>query len=204
MHDEILTINHPPRDIPEQEYFDNRTQMFITVPGRHVGAIHLQLCHSLMSMAKWESRWHEPFMEKEDMTAEELLDYIRCMTINPQKDQDVYRFLIKEDFEEILDYMKDPMSAVDLTANKKKPKRGRKKKQETCETIYCAMFNLGIPKECEKWHFNRLSALIDVCAEADSGSSKAGMNNRPKSQREIMELYHAMNQKNRKKYNSKG
>ena len=67
------------------ELFDNSTQEFITIPSRHIDPIHLQLEHSLMSIAKWESKWHESFFDKEEMTGEQLIDYIRCMTINPQK-----------------------------------------------------------------------------------------------------------------------
>lgn len=203
MYDEILTIDHPAREIPEQEFFDNRTQMFITVPAHRVPAIHLQLVHSLMSISKWESRWHTSFMSKENMTGEEFLDYIRCMTINPQKNQDVYKYLTQEDFEIIGNYIQDPMSAFVVKKKGKKPPKNRRQ-QDTVEAVYYAMINLGIPMDlCQKWHFNRLSALIDYCA--DNGmSGMAGTAGRPKSQREMMEMYHALNQKNRKKYNSKG
>ena len=201
----MLSIDHPARDVPEQEYFNNLTQEFIKIPGKHIDAIHLQLEHSLMSIAKWESKWHEAFLGKDQLTPEEFLDYVRCMTINPQKNPDVYMSLSQEDFEKILTYMADPMSAIDLTAKKKKRKPG-KRTMDTAEAIYFAMIQLGIPLDCEKWHFNRLSALIDYCAENDGGGggSKGAMQNRPKSQKEMMEFYHALNQKNRKKYNSKG
>ena len=96
------------------------------------------------------------------------------------------------------------MSAIDISAKKKKRKPG-KRTMDTAEAIYFAIIQLGIPLDCEKWHFNRLSALIDYCAENDGGGgSKGAMQNRPKSQKEMMEFYHALNQKNRKKYNSKG
>ena len=32
----MLPIDHPARDIPDQEYFNNATQEFIKIPGRHV------------------------------------------------------------------------------------------------------------------------------------------------------------------------
>lgn len=203
MHDETLVIDHPARDIPQQELFDNRSQTFITIPEQHIPAFHLQLRHSLMSIAKWESRWHDSFLAKETMDADELIDYVRCMTINTQKNQDVYKYLGKDDYDQILEYMQDPMSAIDLNAKRNKETKKGRKKRETAESVYYAMFNLGIPIECEKWHFNRLSALLDYCADNGTGG-KAGTAGRPKTQREMMELYHALNQKNRKKYNSKG
>ncbi len=139
------------------------------------------------------------------MTPEKFLDYLRCMTINTQKNPNVYQDLEQEDYEKIIRYMDDPMSAIDLSAKKKKKKKPGKKTVETAEAIYFAMIQLGIPLECEKWHINRLSALIDYCAENENGGgSKGAMQNRPKTQKEMMEFYHALNQKNRKKYNSKG
>lgn len=201
----MLSIDRPARDIPELEYFNNQTNEFIRIPARHVDAIHLQLEHSLLSIARWESKWHTPFWQEEQMTPEKFLDYLRCMTINAQKNLNVYQDLEQEDYEKIMRYMEDPMSAIDLSAKKKKKKKPGKKASETAEAIYFAMIQLGIPLECEKWHINRLSALIDYCAENESGGgSKGAMQNRPKSQKEMMELYHALNQKNRKKYNSKG
>lgn len=199
----MLPIDHPARDIPPQEFFNNATQEFITIPGRHVGPIHLQLEHSLMSISKWESKWHVPFASREKMTPEEFLDYIRCMTINTQKDPSVYENLMQEDIEKIVDYMQDPMSAIDLTKKKKPKKKPGKKKDDTAESFYFAMTQLGIPFECEKWHFNRLCALIDYCAN-EGGGGMAGSQGKPKSQQELMQMYHALNQKNRKKYGSKG
>lgn len=200
----MLLIDHPPRDIPPREYFNPATNEFISVPGRHIDAIHLKLEHSLISIAAWESKWHQSFIDKENMTPEEFVDYVRCMTISPPKNPDVYMDLEQEDYERIGAYMNDPMSAIDLTGVKKK-KNVRRKEAETAESIYFAMFQLGIPMDCEKWHFNRLVALIDYCAEHDGGGGGKGSGApKPKSQRELMEFYHALNQKNRKKYNSKG
>lgn len=200
----MLLIDRPAREIPAREFFDNRTQTFVTVPAQRLPAIHLQLEHSLLSIAKWEGKWHTSFLENESMTAEEFLDYVRCMTVNAQKDPSVYDGLTQEDFEKIVEYMRDPMSATELPDKKQQKKKGRKK-PDTAESFYFAMTQLGIPFDCEKWHFNRLAALINYCAENDAGGGGKGSGaNKPKSQREMMELYHALNQKNRKKYNSKG
>ena len=198
----MKVIDRPERIVPGSEFFDNRTQTFITVEEKHIPAIHLQLEHSLMSIAKWESKWHEPFIGREGLTAEELLDYIRCMTINPQKNPDIYTDLDQNDLLEIVNYMHDGSSAWEITGTKKKGGK-KSRKPDTVEAIYYAMIQYGVPMECEKWHFNRLMALLDYCDYKGGSTSGAG-GPAKKSQKEMMEMYRAMNEKARKKYNSKG
>ena len=120
----MLTINHPARDVPKIEYFDNSKQEFITIEARHYEAVYLKLEHSLRSIADWESRWHMPFVGRDNMTAEELLDYIRCMTTNQIKNPDVYDGLTQEDINNIVAYMQDPCSAWEM----KTPDKNKKKK----------------------------------------------------------------------------
>ena len=57
------------------EGWDERKQEFVE-PEEKI----LQLEHSLISISKWESKWHKSFL-KSEKTDEEILDYIRCMTI---------------------------------------------------------------------------------------------------------------------------
>lgn len=188
-------------DIPRREYFNNVTQEFITVESVHIDAFHLQLEHSLMSIAKWEAKWHEPFLGKNNLSGKELLDYVRCMTINQQKNPKVYDYLTQEDLLKILEYMQDQNSA--WVINPKKKGRKSNKKPDTVEMIYYGMIQYGIPMECEKWHFNRLMALMDYC-DCKGGSVSGAGGPAKRSQKELMEMYRAMNEKNRKKYNSKG
>ncbi len=199
----MLTIDLPERDIPGAEFFDNRTQTFITIQARHIPAIHLQLEHSLMSIAKWESKWHESFMGKDPLSGEEFLDYIRCMTVNPQKDPDVYQYLTEDAVNQIVEYMNNPYSAWEIRNSSKDQKKKKRRRHETVESIYYAMIQYGIPESYERWHFNRLQALIDYCSEQGGSTSGAG-GPRKKTEREIMEMYRAMNEKNRKKFKSKG
>lgn len=198
----MLLIDIPERQTPEVEYFDNRTQEFVTIPGRKIPAIHLKMEHSLMSIAEWESKWHEPFLGKEDLSGEQLLDYFRCMTINTQKDPNVYNDLTQEAMKQIVEYMQDPQSAWKIS-QQKRGKNKKSKKQDTVEKIYYAMIQYGVPLECEKWHFGRLMALMDYC-DSKGGSTSGAGGPAKKSQKEIMDMYRAINEKNRKKYNSKG
>lgn len=148
-----------------REFFDERTETFVETKDTT-----LQLEHSLMSLAKWESKWHKPFLdEKTEKTNEEMKDYIRCMTITQNVDPMVYEALTQKNVKEIRDYIDDPMTATWF--NDKKTTQGRKK-QVTAELIYYWMITLEIPFECEKWHLNRLLTLIRVCNIEGSPKTK--------------------------------
>ena len=157
-------------DIPSTLYevpksWNGTSKKLIRIP-----PIHLEMEHSLISIAKWEGIWGVPFMEQEDMTAEQFLSYCQCMTINKQKDPNVYNFLRKDDAERITRYMNQPMSAWKIVKPKpdKKGKRKRKERPLCAEFFYWLMFQYNIPIECEKWHFQRLIAQINFCQDAAS------------------------------------
>ena len=61
----------------------------------------LQLEHSLVSLSKWESKWCKPFLSTTNKTEEEILDYIKCMTLTQNVDPDVYTHLSVENFRQI-------------------------------------------------------------------------------------------------------
>lgn len=141
--------------IPGQEYFDERTETFITVAGRTV-----QLEHSLISISKWESKWHKPFLGTEQKTIEESVDYVRCMTITQNVDPNIYLNIDYDLMQVINSYIDAPMTA---TTFGKDPNQKPNKDIITAEIVYYWMVALQIPFECEKWHFNRLMTLIKVC-----------------------------------------
>lgn len=137
------------------ELFDERLGEFIQTK-----ETTLQLEHSLISLSKWESKWHKPFLSKDDKTYDEIIDYVRCMTISQNVDPKVYYALKRSDLESIEKYLADPMTATVIS------KAGKKTRQRavTSELIYSWMVTLGIPfNPCEKWNLNRLLTLIDVC-----------------------------------------
>lgn len=129
----------------------------------------LCLEHSLISLSRWESKWHKPFLDKAEKTREEIRDYVRCMTITQNVDENVYLAITDENYLELDAYMNDPMTATWFN-DKHNPKSNQR--TVTAELIYYWMIQLGIPPEYEKWHLNRLLTLIRVCNNENAPKKK--------------------------------
>ena len=185
----ILDIPEAVYEVPGSWNGQTRTKKLLKAP-----AIHLEMEHSLLSISKWEAKWQVPFMEMKCMSTEQFLDYCRCMTINRQKDPNVYKYIRRIDSDRINKYINDPMSA--RTIRKKKGKGGSRVRM-TSEYFYSVMIQLGIPFECEKWHFGRLLALIDCCQALSGDGPKM-------SPRERQAYYAELNAKHRKMLGTKG
>lgn len=177
--------------IPEsQELWDEKKQEFTSER-----EITLQLEHSLISLSRWESKWHKPFYSKEPMTSEETLDYIRCMTLSPKNlGAEVYLRLTQENVDEILAYIHDSMTA---TTFRNDENRSIGREIITSELIYYWMIALQIPVEFEKWHLNRLITLIRVCEIKNTPPKK-------RSREEILRHNAALNAARRKQLGTKG
>lgn len=141
--------------IPEQELFIEEENEF-----RYTKPTLLQLEHSLISIHKWESKWHKSFLNSNNKTYEELNDYIRCMTINKVSDLSVYKFIPSDKFKEIIDYIRNPMTAATFSNNDLIGASNNRREVITSETIYYWMIELNIPVEFERWHLEQLLALI--------------------------------------------
>lgn len=181
----MLRITIPAVD----EMWDEEKQEFVS--GKEVT---LQLEHSLLSVSRWESKWNKAFLKKEEKTTEEIIDYVRCMTLNRDVDPEVYYRLSPENYEAINKYIEAPMTATYFRDEKI---MGRSREIITSELIYYWMVALNIPFECQKWHLNRLFALIKVCNIKNSPPKKM-------SKQEIMNQNRALNAARRKKLNTKG
>lgn len=153
-------------DLPEREIIDDETYTITKIP-----KVRLTLEHSLISVRKWEAKWKRAFLDKKEKTSEELIDYVRCMTINSGVDPIVYHHIPDEVMLKIIQYIEDPMTATTIRRSKEE---GAAPKHEivTAEIIYYWMFTLGIPLELEKWHFNRLMILIEVFGEFNKPKKK--------------------------------
>lgn len=178
-----------PITIPATELYDEYNQIFINVKEQ---TLHLE--HSLVSLSKWESKWHKPFLAKTKKTFEETIDYVRCMTITQNVNSEVYKCLTNENIQSINEYIEDPMTATWFSKDRKTKSNGE---QITSELIYYWMISLNIPFECQKWHLNRLLTLIQVCDEKNKPPKKM-------SKKEIMSRNAALNAARRKQMNTKG
>lgn len=170
------------------EQWDEKKQEFINAKEQT-----LCLEHSLVSLSKWESKWCKPFLSSEK-TDEEIMDYIKFMTLNKNVDPDVYYRLTAKNIDQIVEYINAPMTATTFSKNS-----NEKKSREivTSELIYYWMIAFNIPFECQKWHINRLTTLIRVCEIKNSSPKKH-------STREIMSRNAALNAARRKQLNTKG
>lgn len=177
--------------VPTKELFDSDKNEFIRIKGTT-----LQLEHSLISLKKWEQKWHKPFLKKEDKTNEEILDYIRCMTIS-NVDNNVYYALTSSQINEIIEYIKDPMTATWFSKSPEDEFRSMSGSIITAEIVYYWMISLGIPMECEKWHLNSLFTLIKVIDLKNTPKKKM-------NQRDATAQRRALNAQRRAKYKSKG
>ena len=182
--------------IPDVEGWDqtknNGQGEFVKIKGAD-----LILEHSLVSLQKWEAKWKKPYLLDNNKTDEEMLDYIRCMTMTKNVDPEIYKYIPKEEMIRIANYINDPMTATTIT--NRRP-GGRSKEIVTAELIYFWMINYGIPMEYRKWHLNQLITLVRVCEiKNDSGSKGSKM-----SLNEIYASNRALNAQRRAMAHSKG
>lgn len=177
-------------DIPDEEQWDELNERFVYKKG-----CKIQLEHSLLSLSKWESKWCIPFMGTNDMTDEQVIDYIKCMTITQNVPDEVYERLTDKHFIQVRDYIDAPMTATWINDAEKPGKINNEK--ITSELIYYWMVALQIPFECQKWHLNRLITLIRVCNIKSQPPKKM-------SRQEIANRNRALNEARRKAMKSKG
>lgn len=174
--------------IEGQRYFNPHNNEIITIKEQEI-----QLEHSLVSISKWEQKWHKPFLGT-DKTAEEVADYVRCMCMSQNVDPLVFQYMSEANLKEIDEYIADPMTATTFSEKKS----GGSKEILTNEIIYWQMITLGIPVEFQKWHLNRLLTLIKVC------SIKNNPNAKKMSRSEVMQRNRELNRARRAANHSAG
>lgn len=183
--------------IPEQHYelFDEEKEEFL--PPVDIKETKIQLEHSLISLKKWEQKWHKPFLGSEEKTTEEIRDYIRCMTLSHGVDPEVYKWIPRNVIDEVIEYIKDPMTATWFSDNSTVGAQKISGGAVTAEIIYYWMIALSIPVEFQKWHLNQLLTLIKVVNIKNGKETK--MDRKTAAQRRA-----ALNAQRRAKYKSRG
>ena len=174
--------------IPGREFYDEANNEFI-----YTKPVTLTLEHSLLSISKWESKWHKPYLSRDKKTKEEFEDYVRCMCISQVSDPMVFSSLPLSITNKILSYIEDPMTATTFS-DKGTPSR----EVVTSELIYYWMSAASIPFEpCQKWHLNRLLTLIHIASIKNQPPKKM-------SKGKLMKRNSALNAARRAKYGTRG
>lgn len=150
--------------IPKSELYDNERNEFV-----YIDECKITLEHSLVSISKWESKWHKPFLSSEK-TYEETIDYIRCMTLTQNVKPETYLAITADNLAEIEKYVEDPMTATWFNDRRNESNNRSSKRVITSEIIYYWMISKGVPMECQKWHINRLLTLIRVIDVSESSN----------------------------------
>lgn len=147
----MLTLN-----IQHGELWDERTEEFIPAIKESI-----LLEHSLVAISKWEQKWKKPFLKPDyKMSIDELIDYIKCMTLN-KVNPIVYNHLTEKDILAIADYINDSATATWFNEDGNTHARGSE--VTTSELIYYWMTAYNIPVSFQYWHLNRLLTLIRIC-----------------------------------------
>ena len=171
------------------ESFNEETQEFDDRPD-----FVLELEHSLVSLSKWESNFHKPFLDNKSKTNAELLFYIEAMILNPIYPDNVASWLSNDDLRVIKEYIESPASA---TTFGQMPERGGRGEVITSELIYYWLVAFSVPFEVERWHLNRLFALVRICNIKNQKPTKTSKSDMVRRNREL-------NAQRKAQYNTSG
>lgn len=136
------------------EVFNDETSEF-----SQTGGTTIELEHSLVSLASWESKWEKSFLGSKDKTSEETLDYIRCMALDKSLPEDLFERIPPEEIRRVNDYLSAKMTATTFGDD---GNQASSRQIITAEIIYSWMVGLNVPFECQYWHLTRLITLVRV------------------------------------------
>lgn len=140
--------------VPAVELFDDSVQEFVTQGDE------LELEHSLVAVSKWEAEFEKPFLGKTEKSTEEVIAYIKAMTLTPEVPEEVYLRLSQANLEVINAYIDRKMTATWFSDP---PGAPQSREVITADLIYYWMTVFQIDWEAQHWHLNRLFTLIRVC-----------------------------------------
>lgn len=155
--------------IPKQDLWDDTRGEFIPI-GEDTT---LTLEHSLVSLSRWESRWHKPFLSPEEKTKEEMYDYFRCMILNEKFDDNIVYAFTAADIKKVENYMEESQTAT--TFPEEKSKEPQSNELMTSELIYYYLGQMQCPFiPTESWHLSRILTLIRVASFKNKPEKKLG------------------------------
>ena len=155
--------------IPKQDLWDDTRGEFIPI-GEDTT---LTLEHSLVSLSKWESRWHKPFLSPEEKTKEEMYDYFRCMILNEKFDDNIVYAFTAADIKKVENYMEESQTAT--TFPEEKSTEPQSNELMTSELIYYYLGQMQCPFiPTESWHLSRVLTLIRVASFKNRPEKKLG------------------------------
>lgn len=155
--------------IPKQELWDDAREEFIPIEEDTT----LTLEHSLVSLSKWESKWHKPFLSPEEKTLEEMYDYFRCMILNENFDDNIVYAFTAADIRKVENYMEESQTAT--TFPEEKSTEPQSNELMTSELIYYYLGQMQCPFiPTETWHLSRILTLIRVGSFKNRPEKKLG------------------------------
>ena len=160
----------------EHEMYDRVKEEFINKPRR----VH-HFMFNLIALDKWESKHRKRFLDNDQITYDEYLDFFNCMC----QEEDFDISLVGEDeCRAMRGYINDVPTATVIPEQKKKT--GNRKTIFTSEIIYGYMALSGIPFEWEEKNLNKLITLINTISSLQTPPEKMSRQESLEEQRRII------------------
>lgn len=145
--------------IPAQDLWDESRGEFISIKEHK-----LTLEHSLVSLTKYESNWHTPFLSPEEKTQEQVMDYIRCMVMGDDYDDNFIYALTPQDLKKIETYIATDQTASTIPEEKNSTEP-KSNELMTSELIYYYLGQIQcLTPTIENWHLSRTLTLIRIAS----------------------------------------
>ena len=145
--------------IPAQDLWDESRGEFIPIREHK-----LTLEHSLVSLTKYESKWRTPFLSPEEKTQEQIMDYIRCMVMGDDYDDNFIYALKPADLKKIEQYIATDQTASTIPETKES-NEPKSNELMTSELIYYYLGQIQcLSPTIENWHLSRTLMLIRVAS----------------------------------------
>jgi hypothetical protein len=158
-------------------------------------AIKLSFEHSLVALSKWEAQYEKAFFGRNEKTAEESTDYLRCMLLTEDPPLNFVERLSAKQMQEISNYINAKHTAT--TFGPEQTNRGPSE-TITSELVYYWLVQFRIPfQPTETWHLNRTMTLIKIAGLKQSKPKKM-------SRQEIAERNRMLNEQRRRESGSSG